>query len=255
MYTEEQMNKILAQVEVEFDSLLNKAEETANETIEETEVELNTEKTEEVEAVEAAADDVEEVVVAEKSEDSETKIEKEEDSHDYSDDDVKEVEELYSSMNKSEAEIHYKAVKKAMGGAISEEAEEAVEEKAIKKIAKSEKVEVEETEDMKKAEEKIKELAEENEKLQKSIGDLTSALSKIFKAKPAPQRKVVTGLNYQTIAKTEGGEEDVTLSKAEIDSKLDKAAASYSTQKEDRELINNYYLKNGSLDSIKHLLK
>jgi len=246
MYTEEQMNKILAQVEVEFDSLLNKAEESTIETKEDTEVELKTEKTEEADAT-----DVEEVEVAEKSEDSETEI-KEEVSHDYSDSDVKEVEELYSSMDKSEAEIHYKAIKKAMGGSITEK---IVKEEAVEAIAKSEDVEVVETEEMKKAEDQIKELSEENEKLQKSVGELTSALTKFFKAKPAPQRKVVTGLNYQTIAKAEQGEEEVTLSKAEIDSKLDKAAASYSTQKEDRELINNYYLKNGSLESIKHLLK
>jgi len=254
MYTEEQMNKILAQVEVEFDSLLNKAEEDTNQTIEDTEVEAKTEITEEV--VEAdEADATEEVVeVAAKTEDSEAKINKEEDSHDYSENDVKEVEELYSSMTKSEAEIHYQAVKKAMGGSIAKE--EVKEDAATEKvIAKTEKVEIEETEDMKKAEDKIKELSEENEKLQKSVGDLTTVLSKIFKAKAAPKRKVITGLDYQTIAKTEGGEQTVDLSKAEIDSKLTKAAGSYSTTKQDRELINNYYLKNGSLDSIGHLLK
>jgi arsenate reductase-like glutaredoxin family protein len=234
MYTEEQMNKILAQVESEFSSLLNKAEEEASET-EET-----------VEDTEESSEVVEEMTEEAESEESEEEV-----SHEYSDEDIKEVEGLYADMDKSEAEIHYKALKKAISAS-------TVEVEPVKKNEKEETVEEvkEDTESLVK-DEKIAALAEENEKLQKSIGDLTRALGQ-FLGKKTAKRKAVTGLNYQTIAKNEAEESEKesfkSLSKTEITAKLHQVAST-PISAQDRQLINDYYCKNGSVESIGHLLK
>jgi len=244
MYTEEQMNKILAQVESEFSSLLNKAEEEASESVEEVTEEIeNAEITEETEETEESAEASEEVTEEVESEEA--------DSHEYSDEDIKEVEGLYADMDKSEAEIHYKALKKAIGASTAEV-------EPVKKNEKEETVEEvkEDTESLVK-DEKIAALAEENEKLQKSIGDLTRALGQ-FLGKKTAKRKAVTGLNYQTIAKNEAEESEKesfkSLSKTEITAKLHQVAST-PISAQDRQLINDYYCKNGSVESIGHLLK
>jgi len=252
MYTEEQMNQILARVEEEFTGLLAKAEEEA--------------------AVKAQAETVGEVQDVEKTEETPKQPEEqapertektEESSYEYDEEDKKEVEKLYASMDKAEADIHYKALKKAMGEKI-EPSEDEIEETAKSEQAEQAeepKQEAEaETEGLKKAEDEIKALKEENETLQKSVQDLTAAMTKYFKAKPAPKRKVTTGLNY--IAKSEGevGKENANvdisgLSKGEISQRLSKKASDPTISAQDREAINEYYLNNGSLDSIRHLLQ
>jgi hypothetical protein len=238
MYTEEQMDKILAQVEEEFSGLLAKAEEDA----------LNKSEPETPAAEEVAAE-------ATPVEAAEGDLEKNEDepvqSYEYDDEDKAEVEKLYASMDKSEAEIHYRAVKKAMGMDAAAE--------PVETVAKSEETEVEDLNkaELVKAEEQIKTLEGENEDLKKSVDSLTEALGKFLKAKPAPKGKAVTGLNY--IAKSEGSQDDgkeaSSLSKSEINQILSKKAADPTISSQDRESINDYCLNNGSLDSIRHLLQ
>lgn len=258
MYTEVQMNQILAQVESEFSSLLNKAEEEASvETPETTEEVVETPEV--VENTEETAEVSEEVETPEVEETAE--VAEEVESHDYTDEDIQEVEGLYADMDKSEAEIHYKALKKAMGADI---AEEVVETPEVEEVAKNEEtaVETEEVEDLNKAEilakdEKIAEQSEKIEKMEKTIGDLTQALSS-FLGKKTAKRKAVTGLNYQTIAKTEEGSKDgdiKNLTKSEINAKLTAVAGNPATSSQDRNLINEFYCNNGSVESIGHLLK
>jgi len=49
-----------------------------------------------------------------KKEQIEAQAEVEKSEHDYDEEDHKEMDKMYKSMNKSEAEIHYKSVKKAI---------------------------------------------------------------------------------------------------------------------------------------------
>jgi hypothetical protein len=245
-YTDEQVNKILAQLEDEFSSILHKSEEEA--------ANLETQET---------AEEVETQEVVEETQET-AEVEAEEASHDYTDEDIQEVEGLYADMDKSEAEIHWKALKKAMGEKIIEDT--PAEEVEVAPVQKNETVEDKEVEELNKAEllakdEKIAEQSDKIEKMEKTIGDLTQALGQFLGNKKTAKRKAVTGLNYQTIAKSEGsdskeGNVDVkSLSKSEITTKLTQVSANPQTSSQDRQLINEYYCNNGSVESIGHLLK
>lgn len=249
-YTEEEFDNILAKVEQEFETLLNsKPEETEV-------VEAKTEETsEEIQATQKS----EETIQASQPEEV---VEKTEQSYEYDEDDKKEVEELYGSMEKNERLVHYQALKKSLGEDL--EVEVKTEETQVEATQKSEKpveeIQADKTDidGLKKAEEEINTLKTENEDLKKSVQDLTAAMGNFFKKKPAPKRKVTTGLDY--VAKSEGanpkgGEDIAGLSKTEITQRLSKKASDPQITSQDREAINEYCLNNGSLDSIRHLLQ
>lgn len=153
------------------------------------------------------------------------------------------IDELYESMDKSEKEAHYASVKKAMFGETEEES-----------FQKSE--ETEEEEEIETSMVKSEREAYEGkiEGLEKNLDTVNELLSKLF-AKKAPTGKAITATNF--IAKSEETEvekEDFSkLSKGEITSRLQKV--DYATlNKSERESINDYYLENGSVDKIKHLI-
>jgi len=253
MYTEEQMNQILAQVESEFSSLLNKAEEEAN---------VETPETEEVVETAEVVENTEETPVSEDVETAEVEtaeVEENVESHEYTDEDIQEVQGLYADMDKSEAQIHYKALKKAIGDSVSEDVIETPE---VQEVAKTEESVETEVEDLNKAEvlakdEKIAEQSTKIEKMEKTIGDLVNALNSSLTKKTA-KRRAINGLNYQTIAKTEADSKEndfKSMTKSEITTKLTKVAGDSSTTSQDRQLINEFYCNNGSVESIGHLLK
>jgi len=210
MYTKQQVDEMLSQVEQEFENALGsivKSEENIEEEVE-TEIE-DLEKSDEIEFEE---------------EEEET------------------IDDLYASMTKSEKEAHYAAVKKAIFG---EENEEESMEKS------EEEVEIEKNDNS-----EVQMLKSENEELKKNYEQLNELVSKLFNTKKAPAQKAVTNVNY--IAKseetqTEEKEDFSNMSKSEITAKLKRIDYS-GLKKSDREAINNYYLDNGSVDSIKHLI-
>jgi len=177
------------------------------------------------------------------------------------------IDELYSSMDKSEIEAHYNAIKKVMFGeaeesmvkeesAAHEAAESEEEEKKEKKDKKEEeKEEMEKCGDMVAAKKSETDLATENEELKKNLETLNSLVSKLFNEKKAPSQKAITNASF--IAKSEESEiptfDASELSKSEITSKL-KALDYGKLSKSDRDAINNFYLQNGSVDKIKHLI-
>jgi len=224
MYTQKQVEDVLSQVEQEFDKALESVKKREN--------------TEEVEA-EASADEVIEEGL-EKNEETEVI----EDEGDY-----ETIEDLYSSMEKSEIEAHYASIKKVMFGS-SEEQEETI----AKSEDQNEKAEEEQT--LSKAEEELNKVKSENEELKKSLDQVNGLLEKLFnKEKSAPKGKALTG--YDVISKSEDSQEekeDVTkLSKNEITKKLN--SIDYATlSKSDRTAINEYCLENGSVNKIKHLI-
>lgn len=217
MYTKEQVDDMLSQVEQEFEkSLLGSIAKS-----EKTEENIETEESEEEIEMTKSEDSVEE------TEDYET------------------IDDLYDSMTKSEKEAHYTAVKKALFS--EEESEEEVVE-----MTKSEKDEV------KMAKSEVDSIKAENQELKKNLDTMNELVSKIFnKGKQAPKRKSITE-SYEVIAKSEGQSDEgidlSKLSKSEITKKL-KAIDYSELKKSDRTAINNFYLENASVNSIKHLIK
>lgn len=168
---------------------------------------------------------------------------------DYDEEDYKEMDKMYKSMNKSEAEIHYKSVKKALFG----DSEESTE---VKKTEVEAKPEVKTEDDLIKSE--VEALKKSNEDLKKDLESVTSLLKKAFskpEVKVAPEQKAITEIQYLKKSEDENkNEKDVTkLSKSEINSKLTAQIKTGKLQKNDTDAISAYFSK-GTIDSIKHLL-
>ncbi len=98
-------------------------------------------------------------------------------------------------------------------------------------------------------------LIEENEALKKNLESLNDLVSKLFATKSAPAQKAITATSF--IAKSEELETEAVniteMSKGEVTAKL-KALDFQSLSKSDRDAINNFYLQNGSVEKIKHLI-
>jgi len=212
MYTKEQVDEMLFQVEQEFNNALGsiaKNEDTEIETSQVEEVEV-----EEIEKSEEPAEYYEEA----EAEDYET------------------IDDLYASMSKNEIEAHYESVKRVMFGEAEEES-----------MAKSESEE-EESEEIQMVKSENSNLKEENEELKKSLENIENLINKMFNTKKAPSQKAITATNY--IAKSEEEDNQVDFSKmtkGEITSKL-KSIDYSSLEKSDREAINEYCLNNGSVE-------
>lgn len=214
MYTKEQVDEVLAEVEQEFNKTLgsmNKNEET-EEIVEEVETEEEMNKSEEVE-----------------TEEYET------------------IDELYASMSKNEKEAHYNSLKKVIFG------EETKDEEVQEEMNKSEEVETEEVVEEEK--EELKLMKSENEELKKNLSQMEELVNKLFSTKKAPAQKAITNVDYIAKSEEEEEKEDFSkMSKSEITNKLKNV--DYGTlSKSDRNAINEFYLRNGSVDKIKHLIK
>lgn len=266
MYTEDQVNDMLSQVEKEFEKTLG--------------------------SIAKSQENIEEEVENEASEE-EVMVKSEEENVEYSDEDFEAIDEIYSSMSKSEKEIHYQAIKKAIFGESMEKSEDeddedlsphakeqkakkAQKQKVIENMAsgainrgydkaahstdklvnKNEEEDEEKDEEIKMAKSEIENLKSENEELKKNIDSMNDLLNKLFNSKKAPAQKAVTATSY--IAKSEEQEVEQfnvsSLSKGEIVSKL-KVLDYSSLSKSDRDNINEYCLNNASVDKIKHLIK
>jgi hypothetical protein len=212
-YDEKELLALISEVETQFAEHLAKSEQ-ATETIS---------KKEPVEA---------QTATVEKSE------------HGYDEEDCKEMDSMYNSMNKAEAEIHYKSVKKALFG----DSEESTE---VKKSETSEEEVILKNE--------IESLKKSNEDLRKDLESVTTLLKKAFtkpEVKTAPEQKAITEIQYLKKSEDEvkKEEKDVTkLTKSEINSKLTAQIKTGKLQKNDKDAIQTYFDK-GSIDSIKHLL-
>jgi len=228
-YSEQEMAKLISEVETEFKDYLTKSEPTA---------EIETK------AVEADKVVTEEVIA--KSE------------FDYDADDISEMNKMYASMSKAEADAHYKSIKSIVfAGEESKEMkkseESAVEVNEEKELLKSE------IETIKASFESSK---EENEELKKNLETLTSIISKVVKS--APKRKAVTQIgDIQYVKKSEDTNEEVEdnkvdyskMEKKEINKVLSTKIRSGEIKKsEDRENINKFCHGELKFDDIKYLL-
>jgi hypothetical protein len=91
------------------------------------------------------------------------------------------------------------------------------------------------------------------EELKKNLEGVSAFITKLVEKRVAPAGKAITSLDV--IAKSEGGSDEKTLSKSEIDAVLSKKTMDPKLEKSDRDLINAYYLSGASINSISHLLK
>jgi hypothetical protein len=264
MYTKQDLDEVLSQVQQEFEKALGS---------------IN--KSEEEEEIELAKSEEEAEEVSDEENEYET------------------IEELYSSMTKSEMEAHYASIKKVLFGENMEKAEDEDEDEdedddAMKKdededdlsphakeqkakesqkkmraenaasgamdrnydqAARSE-VHKSESTKVKMNKSEVEAIKAENEELKKNLDNVTELLNKMFETtKKAPAQKAITGMTY--VAKSEEGKEegiDISkLSKSEITNKL--KGLDYGTlSKSDKDAINSFYLNNGSVEKIKHLI-
>lgn len=198
-YTEEDMLKVIAEVEAEFSNMLAKAE-----------AETNTQ---------------------ENTEDTSSNLEQE-------------VEGLYASMEKTEAELHLKALSKVLNVSEMKKSENDEETKLIKS----------ELETIKTSNEELK---KSNEELKKNLDKAIEVIAKAMKPKAPAQKAIVSEVEYIQKSETEkvNPQQDLTkLSKSEIAEKLSQQIRSGKLAKNDKELIVKYFEKSVNLETIKHLL-
>jgi hypothetical protein len=162
----------------------------------------------------------------------------------YDAEDLAEVEKMYSEMEKSEAEIHYKAVKKAMFGEAGEEKINKSE-ASVDMIAKSE----------------FDAVKAENEELKKSFSRVTEVLTKMFsKKESAPKQKAVTSIEVMKKSEEEKapvveGKDVSKLSTQQINSTLSSKIRNGELKKSDKEAVQKYFDTNSkNIELVKHLL-
>jgi len=242
MYTEQDLSKMLAEVEKEFAGALAKAEEEKSSLAksETANADAATEETAKVEEKSATA----EIALAKNEDEDEDK-----DDCDYDDEDHEEIEKIYKSMSKSERKAHLNALGKCG-------------EMSMKKSEKDTLVEIEtpiadagKEIELLKSEFSTKLAASEakSEELKKNLDAVSEFLTRLVK-KTAPQGKGIT--NLDSIAKSDvGADEEKPLSKSEISTRLAKKAAEPTLAKSDREAINAFYLQGANINTVNHLLK
>lgn len=222
-YNEQDMAKLISEVETEFKDYLTKSEQN-------TEIESN----------DASAEE-------------DTSITKNEELN-YDADDISEMNDMYASMSKSEKEAHYSAIKSTLFVEDKKESKDLVksEEDNVQVLAKTEMDEIKG--DLKKSE-------DANTELKKNIETLTSIVSKIVKR--APARKAVTqinGIEYikkseETVEKDETKVDVSKLSKKEVNNILTaKLRNGEITKSEDRTNINKFCYGEINIEKIKYLL-
>jgi hypothetical protein len=271
MYTEKQVDDMLSQVEKEFEKALDsiakneevETEVEASEELETEEVIAKSEETEEVETEESEYETVDELYG------SMTKSEIE--AHYNSIKKIMFGEELEKAAKRDHAEgdtamdefYPGKEEKEKLGEDYEDLSPHAKEQMAKERQKKASKEagfgkaedESEETEVLAKSENEVK-LEEENEELKKNLETVNELLGKLFNKEEAPKGKAITNTDY--IAKSEEAKEEgkdfASMSKSEVTSKL-KSIDYSELSKSDRNAINEYCLKNTSVETIKHLLR
>jgi len=214
----EQLGHLIAEIEANFSNYLEKKEE---ETVT---IVAKTEETKE--EVLATSTEVVSVEVVEKTEQSSDEV-------DYDQSDLEEIAGIYSDMSKAQAEVHFAAIQKifGLGSENMSKSEQSNEADSLKK---------------------------ENEELKKNLDTVTEIVKKLNqKSFSKPQRKAVTDIAY--IGKTESEDfvqsKDVSkMTKSEIAKTLSEKIKSGALSKSERQAIDNYYLNNATLETIKNLL-
>jgi hypothetical protein len=225
-YTEQDMAKLISEVETEFGDYLAKAQKD-KEDLKKSEVSVEAVKQEAKTEAPAPTEDLS-----------------------YDAEDIKELENLYGSMAKAEAEAHYKSIKKVMFGD-KEEVKEV-------EVKKSEEPNKEDSEKLAKSEKEKDELKKANEELKKNLEAATNAITKIVGKFAIPQRKAVTS-EAAFVKKNESEEKIVgvdtsKLTKKEINARLSDKIRNGKLTKTEHDLVVDFCDSKITVESIKHLL-
>ncbi len=278
MFTQEDLAKLVNEVEEHFTSHLAKAEQefrlAKSEDGEDKEPKESEEKPEGEEKGDKPAEAAPEMEAAPEekpaAEAPATSEAPAQDGSGYDAEDLAHLEEMYASMSFDELMAHHDAVKMALDAKTAETdsataapaaeapAEMAPEAPAAAPATESapDPFQKSESSEMALLKSELQAQKAKSEELKKSFDTVSQALVSFVSKKSVPQGKAIT--NVETIAKSEAStdEKALTLSKAQVSEILKKKTADMSLQKSDRELINAYYLVKGtSIDSIAHLLK
>jgi len=171
-----------------------------------------------------------------------------EDHCDYDDEDMEEMHKMYSSMSKSECKAHHDACRKAMDHHMEKCGEMSMEKSEVIEIKPEQ---TKPTEEVSLLKSEIEAAKAKNEELKKSFDMVSEILTKLVK-KNVPQGKAITSL--ETIAKSEVSAEEKTFTKSEVTAILNKKDYS-KFSKAERDAINDFYVGNGNINSINHLLR
>jgi len=237
-YSEKDMAALISEVEAQFSTRVAKA------TAEKTDLKKS----------EAVAQPVEETKPV-------VKTAPQEQGFDYDEEDIAEMNAMYSSMTKAEAEAHFESLKKALSKGDETPAVKA-EETTISKSEVKEQPSKTNDEETKLLKSEIESLKSEKEKLEKSFQDLTAKLIEFVKGSKAPKQKAITKLEYVAKSEDESNKTDVKntedvskLDKNEVSRRLTAKIRSGKLEKAEREKINEFY-QSGSknIESIRHLL-
>lgn len=237
-YSEQDMAALISEVESQFTTRVAKAEK---------------EKTDLKKSEAAPQPKVEETPVVEAA--------PQEQGFDYDEEDIAEMNAMYSSMTKAEAKAHFESLKNALSKEDETKPAVKAEEATISKSEVKEEKPEQKEDETKLLKSEIESLKSEKEKLEKSFKDLTAKLIEFVKGSKAPKQKAITKLEY--VAKSEDEQktdtkntEDVSkLDKAEVSKRLTAKIRSGKLEKAEREKINEFY-QSGSknIESIRHLL-
>lgn len=265
-YTEQELAKLIQDVESAFAEHLAKAE-TAQEDLlvkaedkkeKKTPKESKEEIKEEVkENPKEESKETPEEEAKEQKEGLETKKPEHAPEHEesgYDDEDMEHMHKMYMSMNKAELIAHHDSVVKALD-TMGAEHQHAKPEMAKSEVSSEEKEKLtksieEKSVELELAKSEVINQKSKIEELQKNLDTVQEFLTKLVKK--VPQGKAVTSL--EPIYKNEQVETK-ELSKSEITNILSKKAADPKLSKSDREAINAYYLNQSNLNTISHLLK
>jgi len=251
-YSKEEFQAMVAELESEFMNLLKSEQESAQllAKSEEKEEEAKKEEKEEPKAEAKESDEKKDEPKAEDKKEEDKKDEEE--SHDYDEEDMEEMRKMYSSMSKGELKAHKDVIEKCYMAKCGEMTQMGKSEEASQK-AESKSSSTSSSEESLLIKTELEAIKKENEELKKSIEGLVAAINTFVTKKQAPARKAITNIEF--VKKSEEESQEKPLTKSEIYAILAKKAKDPSTSPQDRAAINEFYLTNGSVEKIAHLLK
>jgi len=294
MFTEQELSKLIQDVEKEFSTYLAKSEETtlvkseapdgkkkdkkkdekpeAKETEEASEPNDHEAPPQEGEQDEAAEGEHDEAAEGEHDEAAEAHGEEAAEAppvadegaeHGYDEEDMAHMEAMYKSMSRAELIAHHDCIKRALDEKGAEKCGDMSGEVPGQNapMAKSEETAVEVKPEVLVASAETELLKSELTakdgqiaELKKSVEVMTTFINKLFEKKSAPQGKAITQL--EQIQKSETPVADKTFTKAEIAKILTEKASDPNLKKADRVAINEFYASGQiNINGISHLLK
>lgn len=259
-YTEQELAKLISDLETEFTAHLAKAEASA---AQEPLMKAEDEK-EEKEPKSEEKEESKEAPAEEKEEQKEEAPEKEQkpeeapapqqnDESGYDQEEIAHMDKMYMSMSKAELLAHHDSCVRALdaiGAEHTHQQPEAQEQASAPEMDKAGMYKAENME-LELAKSEVATYKAKTEELQKSLDAVQEFLTAFVKK--VPQGKAVTSL--EAITKSESLVEEKELSQSEINAILTKRASDPSLKKSDRDAINAYYFNDKNINKISHLLK